>query len=519
MGYRIMAFPIPVAVADLTSALTEPQWDALLVVAEDFSALATEKLQAAVTALQQIDRRIGKETVLCQTDVAPGGRLVLAATGPLHRDYDDVRAFADAAKQAVTQAKAAGARSPLLLVLAPQTKEFAQAQAVAYLGACQALWQPLEGREALGESKVEPVHQIGVVGISSAEADYLNAVEAGKRLARDLCGTEPERMAPRRFADYCVEAFAGTAVSVTVQTDVMQLNQDYPLLMAVARCSLQVERHKPAVIRLEYQGEGPIEQTLLFAGKGLVYDTGGADLKTGGAMAGMSRDKGGAAAVAGFLKTVALLRPKGLKVVAEIGAVRNSIGADAFVPDEIIQSHAGVRVRIGNTDAEGRLVLADLLSHLREEAKTAVNPVLFSIATLTGHAARAVGPYSALVENGAARQQQLSAQLAQVGDVWADPSEISRSRREDFSFIKGRSCADDILSCNNAPSSVTPRGHQFPMAFLVAASGLDQHALASEQPVPYCHIDIAGSGVDGGDWQHSKPSAAPVQALAALYCR
>ena len=171
-------------------------------------------------------------------------------------------------------------------------------------------------------------------------------------------------MTPRRFADYCVEAFASSKVRVDVETDVDTLLADYPLLMAVARSSLMVERHKPAVIRMEYVGEGEITETLLFAGKGLVYDTGGADLKINGAMAGMSRDKGGAAAVAGFMKTVAELQPKGLRVVVEIGAVRNSIGSDAFVADEIITSHAGVRVRIGNTDAEGRLVLADLLSHL-----------------------------------------------------------------------------------------------------------------------------------------------------------
>ncbi len=288
-------------------------------------------------------------------------------------------------------------------------------------------------------------------------------------------------------------------------------------MMAVARSSLHVERHHPALIRLTYQPAGEVTQTLFFAGKGLVYDTGGADVKINGGMAGMSRDKGGAAAVAGFLKTVALLKPQGLKVVAEIGAVRNSIGSDAFVPDEIITSHAGVRVRIGNTDAEGRLVLADLMSHLRIEAERAVNPTLFSVATLTGHAARAVGPYTALVENGAAYQLQISAALAQVGDIWGDPSEVSRSRREDFSFIKARSAADDVLSCNNAPSSVTARGHQFPMAFLVLAAGLDPCSAQAAKPIPYVHIDIAGSGVDGGDWQHGKPSAAPVTSLAARY--
>lgn len=511
-----MSYPVAIAVSSVQAALNDPQWDALIIVASGFAAIP--ELQVEINSAAAIDSRIGKEALLLLSAKAPGQRLVLAPTGPLDRDYDDVRSFYDAAKQGILQAKAAGARSPALYVIAPDADAYQYAAEVAYLGACQALWQPLEGREAHGEAVVEPVRQMGVVGVTEHQASYMSAVEAGKRVARDLCGTEPERMAPRRFADYCVETFAGTDVQVSVETKVDTLQKDYPLLMAVARCSLQVDRHKPAVIRLEYQGEGEIEQTLLFAGKGLVYDTGGADLKTGGAMAGMSRDKGGAAAVAGFIKTVALLKTKGIRIIAEIGAVRNSIGADAFVPDEIITSHAGVRVRIGNTDAEGRLVLADLLSHLREDAKTAVNPTLYSIATLTGHAARAVGPYSALVENGAARRTALSADLAMIGDLWADPSEISRSRREDFSFIKGRTCADDLLSCNNAPSSVTPRGHQFPMAFLVAAAGLDQHGLNTAQPIPYCHIDIAGSGVDGGDWQHSKPSAAPVAALAAYYC-
>ena len=64
---------------------------------------------------------------------------------------------------------------------------------------------------------------------------------------------------------------------------------------------------------------------------------------------------------------------------------------------------------------------------------------------------------------------------------------------------------------------MTARGHQFPMAFLVVASGLDQASAQAATPLPYVHIDIAGSGVDGGDWQHGKPSASPVVALAAHY--
>ncbi len=74
-----------------------------------------------------------------------------------------------------------------------------------------------------------------------------------------------------------------------------------------------------------------IEETLYFVGKGLSYDTGGADLKVGGHMAGMSRDKGGAGAVAGILRMAAELKPKNTKIVGLIGAVRNSIGSDAYV--------------------------------------------------------------------------------------------------------------------------------------------------------------------------------------------
>ena len=170
------------------------------------------------------------------------------------------------------------------------------------------------------------------------------------------------------------------------------LSYQYPLLMSVARASLAVERHRPRVISLQYTGKGPIERTILLAGKGLTYDTGGVDLKVGGHMVGMSRDKGGAAAVAGLMRVLAELKPERIRVIGELGELRNSIGPDSYVSDEIITSHAGVRVRIGNTDAEGRLVLSDLLSHLRVAALDAVDPHVLSVATLTGHAGRAVGP-------------------------------------------------------------------------------------------------------------------------------
>jgi leucyl aminopeptidase len=476
-------------------------------------------IAAHLAAAAAVDAKADSLVTLRVAADLAGGRLVIAPTGPLDRDHDDVRRFGDAAAKGVQRARDAGAVRPLLLMAGiPAHPNFANAHAVALLGALEGLWQPLEAREALGEEKTEPVQAIGfsVPGDAERMRQWVLAVESGRRLARDLGGTDPERMAPPRFAELCELAFKATDVKVEIVGDRTTLEKEYPLLMGVARASMTVKRHHPRVVRLEYTGEGPIERTLLFSGKGLTYDTGGADIKAGGHMAGMSRDKCGGAAVAGFVKTVAELAPRNLRVIAEIGVVRNSVGSDAFVSDEILTSHAGVRVRIGNTDAEGRLVLADCLSHLRQRALKETNPLLFTCATLTGHAALAAGPYTIAVENGPARALGVAAKLSEAGDAFGDAFEISRSRREDFDFIAPKTAADDVLSCNNKPSSQTPRGHQFPMAFLVIAAGLADHGANASRPLPFTHLDVAGSALRG-EWQHGAPTAAPVVALTAAF--
>jgi leucyl aminopeptidase len=416
------------------------------------------------------------------------------------------------------RARDAGARRPLLAVDGvPDEAPFRHALEVALVEGLGALWEPLEAREARGDG-VEPVQRVGLLAGVSKDAALVRRVgvlEQARRVARDVAGTEPERMAPERVAELCRSVFAETPVRVTVLSERPAIEREYPLIAAVARASYAVPRHAPRIIRLEYQGEGPPRTTFLFAGKGVVYDTGGSDLKVGGHMAGMSRDKSGAAAIIGLFAAAARLGPPNVRLVAELGMVRNSPGPDAYVTDEILTSHAGVRVRVGNTDAEGRLVLADLLSHLRTDAVASPSPVLFSVATLTGHAGRAVGQYGLAVENGPARRAGIAQALAERGELWGDPFEITRSRREDFEFVKPRSRADDVLSCNNDASVNTPRGHQFPMAFLTIASGLGRHGAASAHPLPWLHLDIGGSAFEGGDWQHGRPTATPLLALAA----
>lgn len=492
--------------------------DGLLVVTDDPTG-ALDSLPANIAdpirSCKVIDQQSSKpgQAVLIPAPGLPGNRLIWIQAGPLNHFTDDVRRYAEAGNLLASRAIMAGIRQPALVSFLNNTA-FVYSQESLLHGFLSALWQPLEAREHKPDS---PFKYLTVLSADQALQHRLAqviAIEKGRFVARDITGPEPERMSPEEMAVLCQVVFKGTSVGVSIESDPVAIDREYPLVGAVSRASIAVERHHPRIIRLEYTPPGTVHQTVYLIGKGLTYDTGGADLKVDGHMAGMSRDKGGAGAVAGFFKVLAEQKPANLKVIGYLGAVRNSIGPDAFVTDEIITSRAGVRVRIGNTDAEGRLVLADLLARAAEESISAINPVLMTIATLTGHSYRAYGSYPLLIENGVSLKSRFGSQLQDISEQVGDPFERSRLRREDYEFVAARSGAEDIVSCNSAPSSATPRGHQFPAAFLDITSGLDKHGIGSQSPLPFIHVDIGGNGAEGGDWQFGKPTGSPVLALS-----
>jgi leucyl aminopeptidase len=470
------------------------------------SGLLGERLGSAIEAAVRVDWALGRgarRPVVLPVPGAPGGRVILAPMGTLTDDTEDVRAVAEATSAAASRAVDAGARRLLVSVTVPPRPKLGKALDVAAIAALGSQWYPLEAREA--GSAPAGLETIGVVGLPSERVERASALEIGRSLCRDITGTEPERMAPLAVAALCEEAFAGTGVKVEVDRD----PQGYPLLMAVARASMTVPRHRPCVVRLDFVPDGGFERTVVLVGKGVTYDTGGADLKTDGAMAGMSRDKGGAGAVAGLLRAAAALKIPGVRVIGLLGLVRNSIGEEAFVSDEIIRSRAGVRVRIGNTDAEGRLVLADLLAAAGEITASDPTASLFSIATLTGHVYRAYGPYIGAIGNAPSHESGLLDALDTAGELWGEPMERSRIRREDYAFIAARSSAEDVVSSNRLATVSTPRGHQFPFAFIDVASGLRRG------PRPLVHLDISGAALDPPDWQFGRPTGTPVASLAA----
>ncbi|XP_053726930.1 putative aminopeptidase W07G4.4 [Synchiropus splendidus] len=501
-----------------TTDLTNQNFDGVVLVTDSLDSLPSE-LKVLKDALQDygaVDGGLGEEVVVLKVPGLPGNRLVFASTGPVNRDYDDVRRFSDAAASGMKRALKAGMQRPLLVC--PTHKDYKSSTLTAALGALQALYMPLECREAVEKAKI---HKASILGLWVTEftqgtklVELASALESGRLACRDIGGSDPERMAAPRAAEYVQELFKDSPVKVEVVSDLKVLEREYPCLAAVNRCANSVPRHQARVIKLQYCGEGPVQKTLMLVGKGITYDTGGADIKAGGVMAGMHRDKCGAAAVAGFFQVLAKLKPKHLKVVGAMAMVRNSVGADCYVADELVVSRAGRRVRVGNTDAEGRMVMVDLLCEMKEKAINEVAPELFTIATLTGHAIRAMGPnYSIIMDNGPAHRSGNAHQWQKAGDVLGDVFEVSNIRREDYDFHKGKSEYEDILQSNNLPSSATPRGHQTPAAFLIMASGLHMHGIDSAAPLRYSHIDIAGSS---GPFP-GVPTGAPVLAMATNY--
>ncbi|KAL0276727.1 UNVERIFIED_CONTAM: hypothetical protein PYX00_004239 [Menopon gallinae] len=473
-----------------------------------------EVLKSPLLSLKKVDNAFTSNVTVLPIDL-PAGRMIFSPVAKL-TDYDDVRSFYEAAGKGIKRALQAGVKRPLLVL--PNCERFKNTELVTLLGALEALYVPIHLREAMPEKKTK-LKELYVWSNNNVSVqkvvELATILESGRIVARDIGGGDPERMAAPRIEEYIRHVFEVelSGIEVDVISDPAVFEAEYPLFCAVDRAASVIERHRGRIIYLKYEPEGEVQQTLALVGKGITYDTGGANVKINGAMSGMSRDKCGAAAVAGFMKVVSMVKPKNVRIIGALCVARNSIGENAYVADEVITARSKARVRIENTDAEGRMVMADVLCKLKEDLQNHPNVHLMTIATLTGHAVLAVGPYSIVMDNSVARERGNGPRVQSAGAAVADPFEISILRREDVAFHKGKGEGDDVHQSANAPSVRTCRGHQGPAGFLMLASGLDKHELSSAQPLGYSHLDIAGSAGE----PPQEATASPVLALSAAY--
>lgn len=236
----------------------------------------------------------------------------------------------------------------------------------------------------------------------------LSAAVKGSFLARDLINTPASDMGPAELADAALALAAeyGGTASVIVGDDLLTAN--YPAIHAVGRASTRA----PRLIDLRWGAADRPRLTLV--GKGVCFDTGGLDLKGAAGMLRMKKDMGGAATVLGLAAMVmAAELPVRLRVL--IPAVENAVAGNAYRPGDVLETRKGLTVEIGNTDAEGRIVLCDALAEADDE-----NPdLIIDVATLTGAARVALGPDLPAFFTAS---DQVAAALLQAGRDQDDPS-------------------------------------------------------------------------------------------------
>jgi leucyl aminopeptidase len=241
-------------------------------------------------------------------------------------------------------------------------------------------------------------------GIDGAD---LSRIAEGVTLARDLINTPANDLGPAELAE-AARALAdrhGAAFRAIVGDEL--LKQNFPLIHAVGRAAARAPR------LIDFTWGDPAAPKITLVGKGVCFDTGGLDIKSDAGMLTMKKDMGGAACM---LAAAHMIMDAKLKVRLRvlIPAVENAISGDAFRPLDIYRSRKGITVEIGNTDAEGRLVLADALALADEEAPE----LIVDMATLTGAARVALGPELPPLFT---QDDTLAADLARHGHAERDP--------------------------------------------------------------------------------------------------
>ncbi|MEO0402529.1 MAG: leucyl aminopeptidase family protein [Pseudomonadota bacterium] len=219
-----------------------------------------------------------------------------------------------------------------------------------------------------------------LVAPAAVDAHQIEAIANGEALSRTLINTPASDMGPPDLEQAARDLATAFDARITVTTGDALLADNFPMIHTVGRAADRA----PRLIDMSWGETGP---RVTLVGKGVCFDTGGLNLKPGASMGLMKKDMGGAAAVLGLAHMI-MASGLGIQLRVLIPAVENSVSSNAFRPGDILTSRKGLTVEINNTDAEGRLVLADALA-LADEDKP---DLIISMATLTGAARVAVGP-------------------------------------------------------------------------------------------------------------------------------
>jgi leucyl aminopeptidase len=292
---------------------------------------------------------------------------------------------------------------------------------------------------------------------------------------RDLVNTPPDDLYPEIMAKIAKKLAKENELKCNILGKKELQKEKCNALLAVGRAS----RHDSKLIHLTYKPKNA-KKIISLVGKGLTYDSGGLSLKPATSMVTMKMDKAGACAVLGIMKAVSELKLD-IEVHGFIGAVENMIGGDAYKPDDVLRSRKGDTIEVRNTDAEGRLVLADVLDYAQDKTKP---DYLFDFATLTGACMVALGQYTTGVMGHSSKlKHDIGKASRKAGELTATLPFNKHLKKQLKSEIA------DICNISNKPYG----------GAITAGLFLDNF-IKEENKEKWLHFDIAGSAYTESPW-------------------
>lgn len=325
--------------------------------------------------------------------------------------------------------------------------------------------------------------------VAPAGADVAEARETAHAcaLARDMVNTPANDMGPLQIETIAREIAERHGATVSVVTGDDLLEQNYPSIHAVGRAA---DPHRaPRIIELGWGKPG--DPLVALVGKGVVFDTGGLDIKPSAGMRNMKKDMGGAAHVLALARMI-MSAELPVRLAVLVPVVENAISGDAMRPGDVLATRKGLTVEVGNTDAEGRLILSDALTRAGE-----LDPALtIDMATLTGAARIALGPQVIpfFTDDEALADQIAAASKAVSDPLWRMPLWAGYEEALD----------GDVADLKNDPDGWAQAGS------VTAALFLKRFA----PPGPWVHLDIFAWNPKG---RPGHPVGAEAQAVRALF--
>lgn len=357
--------------------------------------------------------------------------------------------------------------------LADASQAYALAEGAA-LGSYK--FENYKSTKSTGLAKTQNISIVTSFKLTAAQIDQIKIESSAVKLTRDLVNTPANDLFPASMAKHAQKAAKGLGLTVEIMDEKELAAGGFGGLVAVGGGSSR----PPRLVKISFSPKGS-KKHIAFVGKGITFDTGGLSLKPAEAMVGMKYDMTGAASVLAAITAIAKLSLK-VRVTAWMCLAENMPSGTAQRPNDIITVRNGKTIEVLNTDAEGRLVLADGLSVASEEHPD----LIIDVATLTGAAVIALGErYAGLMGDQSATEMVASAAAASGELVWPMPlpMELRALLNSDIADIAN-------VKIGNRAGGMLVGGH-----FLKEFVG---RAKNKSQTIPWAHIDIAGPSDNSG---------------------